>query len=565
MDWTPSPTGAQLTLAAWRPPGHFQPGLGSLSVLPPEIRSKIWELIIPTTNFGIELRPEQKLKRYIFDPEPEPEINWNPPKSRVNAIGLLGASKQIHDEIKSHFFHHRGLAVIFTTIRDPAARRVNLGKAKSSKPGLILDGAYSKCIPQFFNFAQFASINLFIELPGQVAGRKKLYSLKSSVCDFSNSFQSWQNDNWLKYVDWHLGSPSYPRVDVVIYIRTFPDDMEDDFKDEPDLGCLASILHPLRGIVNANGATVQANYNFRYGKEWLPELLSQVANDIQSGKPIHREQWRQKNMHVALAQCEVLTTWTSKHDSGGPLPIGLPEVLTDNTVEYLGDPYMRYEYKDYEVFLATGELPYRSPGCPVNVDTKYSGSPGRELPRFLWPPKTSFHEAASASGSDEFGYHHQGASEDLESEPAAQPSDALESQAEQHSPTEAPALTNYSPTTGRDTTSSTSVIAHEDKQDQPTTHPENASPIYPWAMYNTFPTPEAEEAPIVYPWNKYRTSPISKVKEASTAQEVEVTSTTRSNEATKDTMPDAAKFTDLEMALMGILFAIVMFWLHKLV
>ncbi|KAL8880580.1 MAG: hypothetical protein Q9192_007983, partial [Flavoplaca navasiana] len=453
------------------PSRPFQPGLGSLGAMPPEIRLQIWELIIPTTNFAIELRPEQRLES---DPEPEQEIKADPPKGRVNVLGLLRASKQIHDEIKTHFFHHRSLAIIFTTTRDPAARRVNLGKAKSSKPGLILDGVYSKCISQFFHFAKFASIKLFIELPGQVAALEKLYSLPNSVFDFSDRYQSWQYENWLKYEDCHLGCPSYPRVDVVVYARNFLDDMKDDFEVEPHLDCLASILHPLRGIVNANGVTVEADYNFRYGREWLPELLSQVANDMQSDRPVHRGQWRQKNMQVALAQCQILTMCTRKHDSGGPLPIGLPDVLTDNTVEYLGEPFLRYDHVDYQVLLATGELPYRPPGRPVNVVTKYSGFPGRELPRLLWPPKTSHHEAASSSGYGEVGYHHQGASEDLEPEPA------LESQAEQHSPTEAPALTNHSPSVESDSTTSTSVIAQEDKRDQPTTHTENASPSSSW-------------------------------------------------------------------------------------
>lgn len=567
----------------------FQAGLGTFSILPPEIRSQIWEMVIPTTNFGIELRPEQKLKRYIFDPEPEQEIEPDPPKSRVNALGLLRASKQIHDEIKTHFFHHRGLAIIFTTTRDPAARRVNLGKAKSSKPGLILEGAYSKCISQFFNFAQFASINLFIELPRQAAGMKRLYSLQSSVCDFSDSYQSWQYDNWLKYEDLHWGIPSYPRFDVVIYTGTFLDDLEDDFKHEPDLDCLASMLHPLRGIVNANGATVQANYNFRYGKEWLPELLSQVANDMQTGRPVHRGQWRQKNMQVALAQCEVLTICTRKHDSGGPLPIGLPEVLTDNTVEYLGEPYMRYEYKDYEIFLATGEMPYRPPGRPIKVDTedtkiwgpmnRLGSCPGTPKP---WDKNTS-DLIPSPINTERLDRPRSRDSLPKQSTPFQ--SNASESQAEQHSPTEAPALTNHSPTMGPDTIPSSMVIAQEDKRDQATANTENASPssswnicigssldktkeaspIYPWAMYNTFPTPEAEEAPIVYPWNKYSNSPIPKAKEPSPAQEAEVLSTTQSNEATKGNVPDAAKFTDLEMALMGILFAIVMFWLHKVI
>ncbi|KAL8896027.1 MAG: hypothetical protein Q9192_003302, partial [Flavoplaca navasiana] len=75
----------------------------------------------------------------------------------------------------------------------------------------------------------------------------------------------------------------------------------------------------------------------------------------------------------------------------------------------------------------------------------------------------------------------------------------------------------------------------------------------------------AEEAPLVYPWNKYRISPIPKAKEASTTQEVEVTSPTQSNEARRGNVPDAANFTDLGIALMGLLFSIAMFWLHKVI
>ncbi|KAL9026012.1 MAG: hypothetical protein Q9180_007555 [Flavoplaca navasiana] len=488
------------------PSRPFHAGLGTLSILPPEIRLQIWELVVPITDFCIHLKPEQ-----------EPNIDPVPAR-KMNTLGLFGTSKQIHDEIKTHFFHGRSLAIIFTTTRDPSARRVNIEKAQLSNPGLILDGVYSASVHQFRHFAEFASIKLFIELPkAQMAGHCSFRDLCESIGCFADTYFTWQINSRQKDPRWHMEVPplSSPRIEIMTYNRMYPDDME---KGEPsfelNLEQLALLLDPLRNIVNAGGATVEVNHQFRYGMEWLPELLSHVSDDMQNDRLSWCGQWRQKNMQCALFQSELFTQATLGHESGGPLPIGMPEELAEDHVEYITDITGKYDLADYQVFLDTGELPYRPPGRPIKVatdDTDFLGSQTR-LGTFPKPPNIWDNDSSDMIPipSNTERLDRQRSRDVLPKQSGPFLSNATESQAEQHSPTEAPALKNP-PSVESDTTPSTSVVAQEDKQ------------------------------------------------------EVDMSCTVQAKGATKGNIPDAAKFTDLEMALMGILLSIVMFWLHKVI
>ncbi|KAL9631576.1 MAG: hypothetical protein Q9204_004175 [Flavoplaca sp. TL-2023a] len=577
---------------SYLPSRPFQAGLGTLSILPPEIRLQIWEMIIPTRNFCIKPKPKQERSRdFLIEPKHKQERSRDPSEVQcINTLGLLRTSKQIHDEVETQFFRGRNLVIIFTTARDPSERRASLQKARSTNPGLILDGIYLVGPEQprvTCNYGNFASIKLHIELPRGLANEDEFMSLLRSVGDFSHVFSIWQMQAIPRC---NIPFPwSRPKIEVVGYTRMYCDDVE-DLGFELSLQTLALLLDPLRNITFARGGTVEVNHHFRYGMEWLPELLRQVADDMQNDRISMCGQWRQKYMQCALFQSALFTGATLGHDSGGPLPIGMPEELTDDGVEYLTDiTDIIYDLPDYQMFLDTGELPYRPPGRPIKVGPDYADFLGSKN-RLESSPKTfndwdSDSSDITTSASNKKRLDRQRSRDVLPNQSAPFPFNASESQAEQHSPTEAPAVTHYSPLVGSETISSTSVIALEDKRDQPTTRTENASPssswnicigssqaktkeashIYPWAMYNTFPNPEAEEAPTVYPWNKYRTSPIPKAKKSSPTQEVEVASPTQSNEATKGNIPDAATFTDLEIALMGLLFAIVMFWLHRVI
>ncbi|KAL9631575.1 MAG: hypothetical protein Q9204_004174 [Flavoplaca sp. TL-2023a] len=386
MDWTPSPTGSQLTLAAWRPPARFQPGLGSLSVLPPEIRSKIWALVLPTTDDCFDLESLSKRFRVVEQVK------------RRNALAVVRASKQLYKEVNTQFYHRRGLAIVFTT-----AENIPLQGPQDSGPRWRASGVVVNSIEmaQNFaatNFANFFMIMLMIELPHPVGSKAVMDRLVSYIQSFSRCLQDWQE---------RLGLCMWcPCVDIVLYTRPMaritadttddeddgslssdvsgtnselsnpifnvnqntasgvveaedyhdsdglvvdPSDFEWPSEDDdddflvphqlyPSLKSVALVLQPLRDIQKSLFVTVRADFKLHFGQEWLSVLLEQVKDDMQKvGKtrPGHWG-WRQKNMGVALEQSDEMTRDFALYDtlaSGDPLPIGPPEELANDGIE----------------------------------------------------------------------------------------------------------------------------------------------------------------------------------------------------------------------------------------
>ena len=174
-----------------------QAGLGTFSILPPEIRLQIWEMIIPTSKFCTKPKPKQEpTSNFFIKPKPKQEPSRDPSEVQfINTLGLLQTSKQIHDEVETQFFRGRNLVIIFTTARDPSERRATLQKARSTYPGLILDGIYLVGLEQprvNCNYGNFASIKLHIELPRGLASEDEFMSLQRPVGDFSHVFSIWQ-------------------------------------------------------------------------------------------------------------------------------------------------------------------------------------------------------------------------------------------------------------------------------------------------------------------------------------------------------------------------------------
>ena len=386
MDWTPSPTGAQLTLAAWRPPGHFQPGLGSLSVLPPEIRFKIWELVLPTTNdcFDIELRA------CVVAATQQTKCR--------NALAIVRASKQLNKEVNTHFYQWRSLALVFTTADNIPLRRAEDSGQRRRTSGVVVNSIE---VAQSFaatNFANFFSIMLMIELPHPVGSKAVMDRLVSYIRSFSQCLQDWQarggsyiwcpcmkivvytrpiaritadttddedDDSLSSDVSGTNSELSNPISNVnqntasgVVETEDYrdidsplfdPSDFEwpsvDDYDEflvpeqlYPSLKSVALVLQPLRDIQKSIFVDVQADFELHFGQEWLSVLLEQVKDDMQKvGKtrPGHWD-WRQKNMGIALDQSDEMTRDFAIFDtlaSGDPLPVGPPEEHGNDGIE----------------------------------------------------------------------------------------------------------------------------------------------------------------------------------------------------------------------------------------
>ncbi|KAL8670123.1 MAG: hypothetical protein Q9168_005319 [Polycauliona sp. 1 TL-2023] len=347
MDWTPGPTEAQINLAAWLPSRPLQQGLGSLSVLPPEIRAKIWDLVLPTPNSCFKLRP-LKARNWTVADATELRIRDN--------LRFAGASKQLHDEVTSRFYHKRSLAILFATFfEDHFTRPRSDDQSSPSMFGVVVNSSNSAAKLAAVNFAKFASIKLFMGLPFPLVIERQsptiLDDLLTRVEEFSQCLQGWQS---------RLGREvSCPKIHVVLYIAPplmdefdelfGPSGWREDRELEnviPSLKDIADLLQPLREFQNAKNATIEADFDRCFGKEWLPELMDQVASNMQKPGKVRYGRWRQPNMEVALAQSDLTTRrFGDKGDSsdknsvvmdtfkGGPLPIGPPEEAPDNGIQ----------------------------------------------------------------------------------------------------------------------------------------------------------------------------------------------------------------------------------------
>ncbi|KAI4273881.1 MAG: hypothetical protein LQ337_004316 [Flavoplaca oasis] len=380
MDWTPSPTEAQLTLAAWRPPGHFQPGLGSLSVLPPEIRSKIWQLVLPTTNDCFDLEP-LSIRSYVVAAMQQVK--------RRNALAIVRASKQLHKEVNTQFYQRRSLVTIFTTADNIPLQQSDYSRQRWRKSGVVVNSIE---VAQSFaatNFANFFLIMLMIELPHPVGSEAVMDRLVSYIQSFSQCLQDWQARRE-PYI-W------CPCIRIVLYTRpiaritadttddedydSLPSDVSgtnselsntalnvnqtttsgvvetddldptlewpsEDDDDEflapdqlyPSLKSVALVLQPLRDIQKSLFVAIQADFELHFGQEWLSVLLEQVKDDMQKVGKTRRGHWgwRHKNMGIALEQSDEMTRDFALYDmlaSGDALPIGPLEELANDGIE----------------------------------------------------------------------------------------------------------------------------------------------------------------------------------------------------------------------------------------
>ena len=387
--------------------GHpGQSGLGSFSVLPAEIRSQIWNIALPQTDRFIELAPLAKRNWTVL-------ARWPEKRRNRNTLAFARASKRLYDEVMAQFFHKRSLAVVFAVNYPKAPWNRDSGRSCTGIHAILVNVGRSSAM----NFANFASIELLIELPF-FNSWFQLDSLIESIQDFSLCVQRWQDRQ--ERLGLHSSCPS---IDIVLYTRPMseiveageattdddddsgdddssdfgnaqnayaqngnaqndvsrqsytgldnqedttveycetrdsddddlfqdttdhraaPNNLEVDVEDTkplfPSLKTIALLLQPLRDIQRSRNVTIEADFELRFGQEWLAELFGQVTDDMQkSGKtrPEHWR-WRQINMEIALDQSDRMTRNMAEWAiwaPGGTLPVGPPEEPPDDVIE----------------------------------------------------------------------------------------------------------------------------------------------------------------------------------------------------------------------------------------
>ncbi|KAI4219778.1 MAG: hypothetical protein L6R36_008087 [Xanthoria steineri] len=243
-----------------------------------------------------------------------------------NTLAFARASKRLYDEVMAQFFHKRSLAVVFAVNYPKAPWYRDSGRSCTGIHAILVDVGRSSAM----NFANFASIKLLIELPFFNSGFQ-LDSLIESIQDLSLCVQIWHDRQ--ERLGLHSSCPS---IDIVLYTRPMseiveageattdddndsgdddssdygnaqngnaqndvsrksytdttdhraaPNDREDIKPLCPSLKTIALLLQPLRDIQRSRTVTIEADFELRFGQEWLAELFGQVTDDMQkSGK-----------------------------------------------------------------------------------------------------------------------------------------------------------------------------------------------------------------------------------------------------------------------------------------
>ncbi|KAI4218433.1 MAG: hypothetical protein L6R40_008774 [Gallowayella cf. fulva] len=274
----------------------FQPGLGTLSVIPPEIRSGIWQQLflnaIPTTprkrpevyesrlTFMLEDR-EQRMQKVLSIVETCQHSIDHP----QDHLSVLRASKQLYAEIERDLYHNRTLTVCFDCNEHSLIFERVQGKLTSFyiKLGNI-------CVARELanlNFAKFVSINMLIEVPSKLGGQEKLEDLATHLDEFATLIRTWQYSI-------RTGTPRpCPKIHVAIRLHEsspiqdhlwIPVKGAGGFRWDFDLYHIDRLVSPLTKIRNAKDATINIYFNLRIGQDLLPLLFHDITNQMKSIK-----------------------------------------------------------------------------------------------------------------------------------------------------------------------------------------------------------------------------------------------------------------------------------------
>ncbi|KAL9631033.1 MAG: hypothetical protein Q9204_004422 [Flavoplaca sp. TL-2023a] len=303
---------------------HDQPsqsGLGTLSVLPPEIRSEIWKELFqqsaPTPRpciydtgdgdiFSTGKRRAYRKARILSMIHTMDQPNSLESCPHGN-IAILRASKQLYGEIGADLYHNRTLHFCFDNNRHGL-----LLQRAQNKPTYYYVVLGGHCVARDFantDFSRFKSLHLGIELPSNDSPSDKLYDLKLDIEQFSRLIGAWQSRKYPK------ARRHCPQIDIDIKLhkgtRLYSFKSSGSPWFELSLVDIDQLLTPLReGIDSIEDATIKVHFNVRFGQEWLPRVLYET---IQQMKKSGNKKWSAYSFLTTL-MCDEASdrTWETR-------------------------------------------------------------------------------------------------------------------------------------------------------------------------------------------------------------------------------------------------------------
>ena len=305
----------------------FQPGLGTLGILPPEIRSEIWKelfkqsapnphpCIYETEDSEIVESDERRAyRRAKIISKTHTTDQPNTLESYCHgSLTILRASKQLYDEIGGELYRNRTLHICFDN-NEHGLLPQRL-EEKLTDYYVRLDGFCLAKNLAHIDFSLFNSLHLDIELPSNVCSRDKMADLEKDLEDFSAHIQVWQSR---KYPTTRKRCPPIS-IDIRLHKSTQLYDYEwsETPQWEVSLRTVMDLLEPLSKLDNADDATIKVHFKLRYGQEWLSQVLYEVIYQM---KHVGRKHFRHHRDTSSMCyEAYSLTEDTLGSDVGGTL------------------------------------------------------------------------------------------------------------------------------------------------------------------------------------------------------------------------------------------------------
>ncbi|KAI4226631.1 MAG: hypothetical protein L6R40_008272 [Gallowayella cf. fulva] len=225
----------------WLPPtSPFQPGLGTLSKVPPEIRSQIWQELFTHSE-----------------------------------LSILRASKQLHEEAEEDLYRNQSLTFRLDDTWDPTA----LGVKSSTTHYTKFNDVYAWRDLQNVNLSRFRSIELDIETPkNDRTSLERFEKLVKGVERFVQCLQAWQT--------WRIRSdliPRLPAIEVTVRLhhgtKVYRSRGSGNRWWELSALSIVLILGPLYDIQDAEDATIDIRFKTRHGQKTI-EQFSRLARTL---------------------------------------------------------------------------------------------------------------------------------------------------------------------------------------------------------------------------------------------------------------------------------------------
>ncbi|KAI4281306.1 MAG: hypothetical protein L6R38_003802 [Xanthoria sp. 2 TBL-2021] len=313
-----------------RPDQPVQSGLGTLSVLPPEIRSKIWQLLFDPNAPKFRPRiykpqllghadPVEDRKQMILSMLQADNRSNLLPDLNLDNLAILRTSKQLHDELLGDLYRNRTLQFCFDNNEHGLLLHRLVGK---STDYYIRLGGF--CVARDFantDFSMFTSIHLDIELPSNECSLEKMKDLRTHLGESSELIQAWQSRKY------HKTQRKCPQIDIAIRLHKGTQRYDYEWSEslywENCIQDIERLLRPLKRIDNVEDVTIKVHFMLRYGQEWLPQVLHEVIHQM---KRVGNDSLRD-HTHTRLMCHEAyrLTSETLGSEVGGPLSEEPPE------------------------------------------------------------------------------------------------------------------------------------------------------------------------------------------------------------------------------------------------